>query len=333
MNAETCISAIKASKKHNFICDETIAGLVEREIAKYKSEKDVIKSVKTKLHQITGAFIDESDIKKAYGILQKAYGILRKICGNLENTDGNLQKACSNLESTDDNLQNNYSLPQNAYGFSQKGYDIHQNTYDILQSSHDLSEATDRQSMGEDIRSILSLHASTRERMDFMEEMFKDIFTVTGRNCSILDIACGFNPFFLALYSESDREKYYASDINVKLIDLLNYFFSVSNINGHAFASDILYKIPDVQVQNVFLFKIIPLLEQQQKGYSKVLARRLKSEFFTITFPTRSLSGKNVGMYRFYNELMHNYFTGDEFEYCLQKEYFNEALYIIRRRK
>lgn len=108
--------------------------------------------------------------------------------------------------------------------------------------------------------------------------------------------------------------------------------FTSTNINGCAFANDALYKTPDVQVQNVFLFKIIPLLEQQQKGYSKILIDQLQSEFFTITFPTKSLSGKNVGMYQFYDEFMKNCFTENEFEYCLQKEYLNELLYIIRRR-
>lgn len=282
MNAGVCINAVKESNKYNFICDETIERLVENEIKKYRSEKEVIKSVKTKLHRITGAFIGESDIQNAYNVLQNAFGILQKADGI---------------------------------------------------TSQSTPEAANEQSFGESIRQILSLHASTRERMGFMEEMFRDIFAVTGEDCRILDIACGFNPFFLALYSGTVCEKYYASDINTRLIDLLNYFFLKTNINGQAFASDILYRIPDIRVSNVFLFKIIPLIEQQQKGYSKVVADRLKSEFLTITFPTKSLSGKNVGMYRFYNELMKNYFCEAEYEYCLEKEYGNEVLYIIRRRK
>jgi hypothetical protein len=66
MTAESCAEIIKSSKKYNSVCDETILRISENEIGKYKSDKEVIKSVKTKLHQITGAFIGGEEIKKAH---------------------------------------------------------------------------------------------------------------------------------------------------------------------------------------------------------------------------------------------------------------------------
>ena len=263
MNIDTCVKAIKESKKYGFICEETIIRIVQNEIGKHKSEKDVIKSVKTKLHQITGAFVGEDSIKQALRLL----------------------------------------------------------------------DTLNKHSVSDTIKKILALHISSMERMRFIDEMYKDIFDITGNQCSILDVACGFNPFCLPLFSKFIQKKYYATDIYVKIIDLLNRFFDLADVNGCAFANDVLYKTPDVQVQNVFLFKIIPLLEQQQKGYSKILVNQLNSEFFTITFPTKSLSEKNVGMYQFYDAFMKNCFTDNEFEYCLQKEYLNELLYIIKRRR
>jgi len=254
MEIDSYIKIIKANKKYNSICDETIIRIVQNEANKYKSEKDIIKSAKNKLHQISGAFINENNINKAFGLLKN------------------------------------------------------------------LNE--------EAVYKILSLHVSSLERKDFINEMYKDIIFIAGNNCSVLDIACGFNPFYMSNFFK----KYYAADINIKIIDLLNYFFNCADINGHAFANDILYKIPDIQVNNTFLFKIIPLLEQQKKGYSKILLDRLSSEFFTITFPTKSLSGKNVGMFNFYNNFMKSNFHETEFEYCFIKEYLNELLYIIKRR-
>lgn len=263
MNIDDCVHVIKSSKKYSLICDQTIIRIVKKEAEKHKSEKDIIKSAKTKLHQISGVFIGEDSIRQVYKLMET----------------------------------------------------LHENN------------------VNEVINKILSLHASSTERMNFIGEMYNDIFLITGNEGSVLDIACGFNPFYIPCMSISDQGKYYAADINIKIIDLLNCFFSLTGINGHAFANDVLYKTPDVPVHNVFLFKIIPLLEQQQKGFTGILIDQLRSDFFTVTFPTKTLSGKNVGMYQYYDEFMKNRFAESDFEYCFQKEYFNELLYIIKRRK
>jgi len=263
LNAEYYAEIIKASKKYGNICPETIIRIVRSEIGKFNSEKDAVKSVKTKLHKITGAFLGEERIRQAYKLLES----------------------------------------------------LSENTADEL------------------IYKILALHASSAERMTFTKEMYKDIFSVTGAEGPILDIACGFNPFCIPLMPEPAQNKYRATEINVKITELLNRFFALTGSSACAYATDIIYTIPDFYTHNVFLFKTLPLLEQQQKGYSKILIDRLDSEFFSITFPTKTLSGKNVGMYKFYNEFMENCFAKNEFEYCLQKEYFNEILYIIRRKK
>jgi 16S rRNA (guanine(1405)-N(7))-methyltransferase len=262
MTAENCAGIIKASKKYNSFCDETILRISQDEIGKFKSDKDVVKSVKTKLHQITGAFIRDDDIKKAHTLLENI-------------------------------------------------------------SPDNLSDTVGR---------ILALHASSAERMGFADELYRDIFAVTGEDGPIFDIACGFNPFYTHMLSGAGNRKYYATDINTNIISLLDEFFKFTGISGTAFAGDILYRIPDISVNNVFLFKILPLIEQQKKGYSQQLINQLSTEFITITFPTKSLSGKNVGMASFYGDFMESRFPADKFEYCFKKEYSNELLFIIRKK-
>jgi 16S rRNA (guanine(1405)-N(7))-methyltransferase len=265
MTAETCAGIVRESKKYGSVCDETILRIASEEICKYRSDKDVIKSVKTKLHQITGAFIGEDDIKRADALLTG----MNKDRGDIKDT----------------------------------------------------------------VNKILSLHASSSERAGFVDELYRDIFSTSGSGGTVLDIACGFNPFYVMSRNYAAEIKYHATDINVKIIDLLNKFFRLAGVGGVAYASDILYRIPSDRFQNVFLFKIIPLLEQQRKGYVRQLINRLDSEFFTITFPTKSLSGRNCGMCAFYSDFMRNSFPADKFEYCLAKEYSNELLFIIRKKE
>lgn len=50
---------VKASKKYGSICDETIYRICCEEFPKYKKEKDVVKSVKNKLHQISQSYMSD----------------------------------------------------------------------------------------------------------------------------------------------------------------------------------------------------------------------------------------------------------------------------------
>ncbi|NLO48676.1 MAG: methyltransferase [Clostridiales bacterium] len=261
MDVYELLGEINSSKKYAGICEETILRILSSEITKHKKSKEVVKSVKNRLHQITGAFLNETDPIKARRLLDSW----------------------------------NESDPA-----------------DIA-------------------RSLLALHASSRERLDFYPELLGDIFSVTGAG-SVLDLACGFNPFAMALNECNPVTEYFATDIHFEIIELVGRFFSLAGIKGEAFVSDILYKIPAKKVHNVILFKLLPLLEQQKKGCSEALLSGLETEFITITFPTRSISGKNVGMVKTYGAFIKTVCPESRYEYCFEKEYKNELLYIVRQK-
>ena len=44
---------------------------------------------------------------------------------------------------------------------------------------------------------VLGMHASTAERVYIAGEMYGDVFGLTGVPRSVVDLACGLNPFFL----------------------------------------------------------------------------------------------------------------------------------------
>ncbi len=200
-----------------------------------------------------------------------------------------------------------------------------------LAEAEKLLDAWSAENGGEIAERILGLHKSSAERMGFGREMYRDILGAVGEGGAVLDIACGLNPFAAPLMGRIDR--YIATDIDTRVVSLVNRFFGLAGIPGVAIASDVLYRIPVNRVKNTLLFKIVPLLEQQKKGFSAELAESLDSEFLTITFPTRSLSGKNVGMAGFYRDFIRASFPEDRFRFCFDKEYQNELLYIIRRKK
>ena len=252
MNKENIFNNIVSSKKYKNICNCTINRIIDEEIKKYKKEALVIKSVKNKLHQIHGTFLQEKDLKKV-----------------------------------DEYINNN---------------------------------ETDE---------ILKLHTSTNERINFYNEFYKEIFNVTGNPKSIMDIACGFNPFSYK-YMHIDTLEYYVYDINEDNISLLNKYFNKFNINGIAKSLDILCDIPDNKVDVTFLFKILPLIEQQRKDYTINIMNNINSEYIIVTFPTRSVTGKNKGMKEYYCDYFENLIK-DNFKVLKAINFVNELVYIIKK--
>ncbi len=48
------------------------------------------------------------------------------------------------------------------------------------------------------LNEILKTHSSTKERLTAYPSLYKRIFDITGKPSSILDLACGLNPFSLS---------------------------------------------------------------------------------------------------------------------------------------
>ncbi len=59
MTEHDIICEITGSRKYSFLLDDLIARIVSGESRKYKKDKDKIKAVKNKFHQLYGAFVSD----------------------------------------------------------------------------------------------------------------------------------------------------------------------------------------------------------------------------------------------------------------------------------
>jgi len=151
---------------------------------------------------------------------------------------------------------------------------------------------------------ILELHASTSERVPILREAFTGIFAITGRPRSILDIACGLNPFAIPLIEIQRDTAYYAFDIDKRIVNIINSFFDKIGRPKTAVCRDVLSSPPDSRVHVALLLKTLPCLEQQEKGSSFRLLERLNADYAVVSFPTKSLGGKQKGMIQNYSNFM-----------------------------
>ncbi|MGI6130417.1 MAG: hypothetical protein ACOYES_00900 [Bacillota bacterium] len=152
---------------------------------------------------------------------------------------------------------------------------------------------------------IMQLHASTRERMRNMEELYPALFAaIGGPPRRIADLACGLHPFALPWMALPPSTAYMASDIDQRIVDALNGFFERSGFSAMAECRDLLADPSRVSADLVFLMKALPGLEQQEKGGAARVLRRLDAEWVIVSTPTASLSGLDKGMYEHYGAMV-----------------------------
>ncbi|PKO06118.1 MAG: hypothetical protein CVU41_08380 [Chloroflexi bacterium HGW-Chloroflexi-3] len=153
-------------------------------------------------------------------------------------------------------------------------------------------------------------HASTRERLQIIDQFYLEILSSLSPIESILDVACGLNPLALAWMPVSSSVQLIVCDIYMDQIEYLNAYFEHFNINGKAYCCDLTQQIPQEKAQLGLVLKTIPCLEQIDKNIGAKILQDLPCQNLLVSFPAQSLSGKKKGMRQFYSEhfqaLLHN---------------------------
>lgn len=151
---------------------------------------------------------------------------------------------------------------------------------------------------------ILALHASTRERLPLsrMDALYEKIFAIAGRLESVLDLACGLNPLYLG----ARGIRTVGLDISGQSVNLVNNFAASCGAPVRAVCADLLCEgaMPEERFDLALLFKALPLLERQRAGSAAAVMSRANARALAVSFPTRTLGGRDVGMERHYAEWM-----------------------------
>lgn len=172
---------------------------------------------------------------------------------------------------------------------------------DIAENPAQLCEAL---ADSEKLESLLKQHASTRERLPLtaMDALYTQIFAITGTPSKILDLACGLNPLYL-LHRMNGTCSITGVDVSKSCVSMLDWA-TEQNVRG--FWGDLLCEnaIPAERFDIALLFKILPLLDRQRSGAAMDVMNRINAKYLVISFPTRTLGGRNVGMEGNYSQWM-----------------------------
>lgn len=177
---------------------------------------------------------------------------------------------------------------------------------------------------------LLHDHLSNRERLPIMETFYEQIFAVTGKPRTLLDLACALNPLAFPFMGLDTPLNFYAYDIHEPRIDLINHYFLLQGLDPLAQIQDIAHHPPTVQADVALFLKEMPRFSRNYGGgVGRPLLEALNVNWLVISYPTVSThGGRNLTeRYRqFMFELIdgHNWpvtellFEG-ELVFCIQK--------------
>ncbi len=143
------------------------------------------------------------------------------------------------------------------------------------------------------LNKILELHKSSRERLDFYETFYNEIFKKIGKVETILDLGCGFNPFSYNLLNQ--KTKHYCVEISEDTVKFINLFFKIEGIKGKAFKIDLVKnheKIKMFKTDVCLALKLFDSLEERKRHITKRIINEINAKVLVASFPTKSLGGR-----------------------------------------
>ena len=145
---------------------------------------------------------------------------------------------------------------------------------------------------------VMRSHASTAERLPYLERFFAPIWDLTGGPPrTLLDLGCGLGPLALPWMGVSPSAAYHACDIDRRSLEVGDAFLDLVGQPHELHARDLVAAdAPPVSADVVLLLKLVPLLDRQDPSAAARLLDTLDARHAVITFPTSSLGGRRRGM-------------------------------------
>jgi len=144
---------------------------------------------------------------------------------------------------------------------------------------------------------ILGQHASTRERLPHLQEIFNRLVEMTGVPNRLLDVACAIQPLAWRWSGLSGQTEYHAYDINSEFVELARRYFELDGSPHQVEQRDILVNPPTETGDVAILWKMYHCLEQRRPGAGLEVVKSVPVRFVSVSFPTTSLAGKRMAFH------------------------------------
>jgi len=267
LSADELAAIARAGRKYGSISPSLVRSIAAEEIGKYGKQADVIKHIRSRLHQIAGAYLA-----------------------------------------------------------GRPRYDK------WLKEMQDA--ANDPQKVREVCVRVMSFHSSTYERAGFLSEFYDTLFAALPPVRSIADLACGYNPMAIPWMKLTPGCRYLAVDVYSDLAEFLNSSLPLLGVDGSAIAANLLEPCPELEGQFdlALVLKTLPCLEQLRRGCALDLLGTIRARHIAVSYPTRSLGGREKGMEEFYEARLQGILDETGWQ-ARQFSFAQETLYIVEKQR
>jgi len=176
----------------------------------------------------------------------------------------------------------------------------------------------------------LKRHASTAERIGEMERIYPHLLEELeiANEITILDLCGGMHAFALPLFRGERRIRYRGFDCDGAVAMLADRFVRALSTDASVECRDVIADPPLEPCDVVWLFKAAPCLERQAEGATRRLLEQLRAKSVVLSFPTRSLGGREKGMVENYSGFVKS--LADELHRSIRViEFSSETFYVL----
>jgi len=192
-------------------------------------------------------------------------------------------------------------------------------------------EAGDQTELRSICAELMTLHSSTRERLPILDPFYAQTLAGLPAPRVVLDIACGLNPLAIPWMPFGRDVQYYAYDMYTDLASFLNEFMGIVGLQGRAEACDVIQSPPARRADLALVLKSVPCAEQQDKLAGARLLEAVQADHLLVSFPVRSLGGRDKGMLENYEAHFQELLLGKP--WSVQRfEFSTELAFLVHKR-
>ena len=171
-------------------------------------------------------------------------------------------------------------------------------------------------------------HASSAERVEWLEPFYRQVADWCGEPATVLDLACGLNPLAIPWMRLPPEADYRCCEVDTALVASLAQLDQVMPVRLSSFACDLTGSPPPVSADLGLLLKTAATLEQQRAGATAALLARLRCRQLVISLARRSLSGRR-GYQAQSTELVREAAAGSRYQLRAEAEVGDEVLFHL----
>lgn len=177
---------------------------------------------------------------------------------------------------------------------------------------------------------IMAGHASTRERLPILGPFYEAVFAALPPVGSLIDAACGLNPLAAPWMPLAPGARYLACDLYADMCAFVAAALPSLGLTGEAAVCNLAAGPPPWSADVALVLKTLPVLEHARRGAGHELLRGLAAAHLVVSFPTRSLGGRNVGMAATYSGQLQAIAAAEGWSYTTLS-FSNELVFVVEK--